>query len=465
MSRTKNARQASLTSAEEACLRANYQRKPKREAPWIALSLALGLAALGMLFRPFLHIRMEGCEIQSHIVQLVFQNFRLNGVLLAYPLLSRLTAALAVLALLSALVFVLWKRSLAAAFSALGASFFLIVAHVGLSPLHARIAAAFQRELGAGERAFTVGAPFLLALLFCLLFAAIQFIRYSAERFAERLFQLAACVSIGMVALITIYLIAIGLPPILEIGPAGFFFESSWQPTHKTDPRYGILNMILASLCSTGGAVLIGIPIGIFCAIFLAELAPPFLRNIVRPAVELLAGIPSVVYGFFAVQLIAPMVQRIFGLKSGANLLTTILVLAIMILPTLVMTVQTALESVPQTYKEASLSLGATPIRTIFKVCLPACRSSVLSGVVLGLGRAIGETMAIIMVAGGRANLPTLFGSVRPLTIGIVMEMSYATGLHERALFSIGLVLFVFIMLINWAFTYFAKKGVAIHEI
>ena len=220
--------------------------------------------------------------------------------------------------------------------------------------------------------------------------------------------------------------------------------------------------MILSSIAGTLGAIVIGVPIGLLTAIFLSETANPILAKIVRPAVELLAGIPSVIYGFFGMLVIVPAIRKFppfQGHTTGDSLLAAILILAIMVLPTIVNVSETALHAVPVSYREASLALGATQTTTIFKVTVPAAKSGILSGVILGVGRAIGETMAVIMVAGNVPNMPNLLGSVRFLTTGIAMEMSYSSGLHRQALFAIGLVLFVFIMIVNISFTYISKKG------
>lgn len=210
------------------------------------------------------------------------------------------------------------------------------------------------------------------------------------------------------------------------------------------------------------GAILIGVPIGLLTAIFLAELAPRRLAGVVRPAVELLAGIPSVIYGFFGMIVLVPFIRRVFPSSFGDSLLAMILILAIMVLPTIISVSETALRSVPASYKEASLALGNTHIGTIFKVLVPAAKSGILAGVILGVGRAVGETMAVVMVCGNKVQFPQLLKSVRPLTSGVVLEMSYAYGLHRQALFSIGLVLFVFIMIVNISFTMLSKRGVQI---
>ena len=242
-----------------------------------------------------------------------------------------------------------------------------------------------------------------------------------------------------------------------EIGVFKFLFGTTWDASTN---QFGILPLILASICGTVGAIIIGVPIGILTAVFLTEIARPRVAKIIHPAIELLAGIPSVVYGFFGMLVIVPAIRAMFpGQTIGDSLLAAIIILAIMVIPTIVNVTENALRAVPKSYREASLGLGATPIRTIFKVTIPAARSGILSGVILGVGRAIGETMAVIMVAGNVANMPTLLGTTRFLTTGIAMEMSYASGLHRQALFAIGLVLFIFIMIVNISYTIITRKG------
>lgn len=280
------------------------------------------------------------------------------------------------------------------------------------------------------------------------------------ERVMSSVFFFCGMISIAAVLLITVYMVIAGLPAILEIGPIEFLFGTVWQSTAST-PKFGILPFILTSIWGTLGAVLIGVPIGVCTAIFLAKLAPPKLAAIVHPAVELLAGIPSVVYGLIGMMVLVPGVMDLFHLKSGSTLFTAILVLAIMILPGIISVSETALRAVPREYEEASLGLGATWIETVCKVSVPAARSGIAAGIVLGVGRAIGEAMAIMMVAGNVANMPGLFNSVRFLTTAVASEMSYAAdgSLQKQALFSIGLILFLFIMLINLLLNYFLKKG------
>lgn len=280
------------------------------------------------------------------------------------------------------------------------------------------------------------------------------------ERVMSNVFFFCGMVSIAAVLLITAYMVIAGLPAILEIGPIEFLFGTVWQSTAST-PKFGILPFILTSIWGTLGAVVIGVPIGVCTAIFLSKLAPPKLAAIVHPAVELLAGIPSVVYGLIGMMVLVPGVMDLFHLKSGSTLFTAILVLAIMILPGIISVSENALRAVPREYEEASLGLGATWIETVCKVSVPAARSGIAAGIVLGVGRAIGEAMAIMMVAGNVANMPGLFNSVRFLTTAVASEMSYAAdgSLQKQALFSIGLILFLFIMLINLLLNYFLKKG------
>lgn len=287
-------------------------------------------------------------------------------------------------------------------------------------------------------------------------------VKHVIERVMNTVFFICGMVSIAAVLLITIYMVIAGLPAILEIGPIDFLFGQVWQST-AADPQFGILPFIMTSVWGTLGAVVIGVPIGLCTAIFLSKLAPPKLAAIVHPAVELLAGIPSVVYGLIGMMVLVPGIMNLFDLKSGSTLLTAILVLAVMILPSIISVSETALRAVPPEYEEASLGLGATWIETVCKVSVPAAKSGIAAGVVLGVGRAIGEAMAVMMVAGNVANMPGLFKSVRFLTTAVASEMSYAAdgSLQKQALFSIGLVLFIFIMLINLLLGRILKKGAA----
>ena len=276
--------------------------------------------------------------------------------------------------------------------------------------------------------------------------------RRAMEQAIHLIFLLCGIVAVGFVLCISVYLVISGLPAIREIGLTKFLFGKVWAPTNATTgPQFGILPFLLTSVYGTAGALLLGVPVGLMTAIFLAKAAPPRLAAVIRTAVQLLAGIPSVVYGLVGMIVLVPAIRRAFGLGSGACLLAAILVLTVMVLPSIINVAETALQAVPREYEEASLALGATETETYFRVSLPAARSGVAAAVVLGVGRAIGEAMAIIMVAGNVANMPGLFTSVRFLTTGIISGMSDAAvgSLYQQALFSIGLVLFLLIMLIN----------------
>ena len=276
--------------------------------------------------------------------------------------------------------------------------------------------------------------------------------RKAMEQAIHLIFLLCGIVAVGFVLCISVYLVISGLPAIREIGLTKFLFGKVWAPTNATTgPQFGILPFLLTSVYGTAGALLLGVPVGLMTAIFLAKAAPPRLAAVIRTAVQLLAGIPSVVYGLVGMIVLVPAIRRAFGLGSGACLLAAILVLTVMVLPSIINVAETARPAVPREYEEASLALGATETETYFRVSLPAARSGVAAAVVLGVGRAIGEAMAIIMVAGNVANMPGLFTSVRFLTTGIISGMSDAAvgSLYQQALFSIGLVLFLFIMLIN----------------
>lgn len=278
-----------------------------------------------------------------------------------------------------------------------------------------------------------------------------------AEELMKLLFLSCGLAAVAFVLLISVYLILSGLPAIREIGLAEFLLGREWDSTAE-EPQFGILPFILTSVYGAAGAILLGAPAGLFCAVFLAKIAPPRLASAVRPAVELLSGIPSVVYGLAGMLVLTPAVRRWFGLPDGSGLLASILVLAVMVLPAIISVSETALRAVPQEYEAASLALGATKIETVFRVTLPAASSGVSTAVVLGVGRAIGEAMAVLMVAGNAANMPSLFKSVRFLTTAVASEMSYSTGLQRQALFSIALVLFLFIMLLNGTLNILLKR-------
>ncbi|MBQ4093400.1 MAG: phosphate ABC transporter permease subunit PstC [Firmicutes bacterium] len=272
------------------------------------------------------------------------------------------------------------------------------------------------------------------------------------------LFLFLGLIAVGCVLLITLYLVVSGLPAILEIGLIDFLFGKTWAST-AAEPQFGILPFILTSIYGTAGAIFLGVPIGFLTAVFLSKVAPLRVKSVVEPAIGLLAGIPSVVYGLVGMLVLVPAIRVLFDVPDGAGLLASIIVLAVMILPSIINVSMTALDAVPKEYEDASLALGATPIETYFCVSVPAAKSGIAAAVVLGVGRAIGEAMAVMMVAGNAANMPGLFESVRFLTTAVASEMAYSAGLQREALFSIALVLFLFIMLINATLNFLLKGG------
>ena len=280
------------------------------------------------------------------------------------------------------------------------------------------------------------------------------------ENIIHGIFLILGLITVGCVLMITIYLIISGIPAIKEIGLIDFLFGKEWASS-AAEPKYGILPFILTSIYGTAGAILIGVPIGFFSAVYLSKVASKRVRNVVESAVNLLAGIPSVVYGLVGMLVLVPAIREIFNIPDGASLLAAIIVLAVMILPSIIKVSITALDAVPKEYEDASLALGATPTETYFKVSVRAAKSGIAAAVVLGVGRAIGEAMAVMMVAGNVANMPSLFQSVRFLTTAVASEMSYASygSLQREALFSIALVLFLFIMLINATLNFFLKRN------
>ncbi|MBS1419192.1 MAG: phosphate ABC transporter permease subunit PstC [Clostridia bacterium] len=276
------------------------------------------------------------------------------------------------------------------------------------------------------------------------------------ENIVHGVFLFLGLITVAFVLLITVYLIIAGMPAIGELGLFNFLFGKSWGPTYAV-PEFGILPFILSSVYGTAGALLLGVPVGFFTAVYLAKLAPPKVKALVGAAVSLLAGIPSVVYGLVGMLVLVPAIRSIFNVPDGASLLAAIIVLSVMVLPSIINVSMTALEAVPKEYEDASLSLGASPIETYMRVTVPAAKSGIATAVVLGVGRALGEAMAVMMVSGNAPNMPSLFESVRFLTTAVASEMSYSSGLHRQALFSIALVLFLFIMLINAALNFILK--------
>lgn len=276
------------------------------------------------------------------------------------------------------------------------------------------------------------------------------------ELVMHSIFLVLGLITVGCVLLITVYLVISGIPAIRRIGLVPFLFNKTWASTAAT-PSFGILPFILTSIYGTAGAILLGVPVGFFTAVYLAKMAKPSVRAIMQSAVSMLSGIPSVVYGLVGMLILVPGIRRLFNVPDGSSLLAAIIVLSIMILPSIIKVSVTALEAVPKEYEDASLALGATPVETYFRVSVPAAKSGIAAAVVLGVGRAIGEAMAVMMVSGNVPNMPSLFQSVRFLTTAVASEMSYSSGLQKQALFSIALVLFLFIMLINAALNFFLK--------
>ncbi|MBE6024632.1 MAG: phosphate ABC transporter permease subunit PstC [Cellulosilyticum sp.] len=275
------------------------------------------------------------------------------------------------------------------------------------------------------------------------------------EKLMENIFLLAACVSILSVVLICVFLFANGIPAIKEVGISEFILGEKWKPGNM---KFGIFPMILGSIYVTAGALIIGIPIGILTAVFMARFCPKKLYQFLKPVVELLAGIPSVVYGFFGLVVLVPFVREVFG-GSGTSIFTASILLGVMILPTIIGVSEAAIRAVPNSYYEGALALGATHERSVFCAILPAAKSGIMAAIVLGVGRAIGETMAVIMVAGNQARMPNgIFKGIRTLTANIVIEMGYATDLHREMLIATGVILFIFILLINIVFALIKRR-------
>lgn len=276
------------------------------------------------------------------------------------------------------------------------------------------------------------------------------------ESFMNFIFLACACISVLSVALICFFLFSKGVPAIAKIGAWNFLAGKKWLPSSNL---FGIFSMIIGSIYVTAGAIIVGVPVGILCAVFLAKFCPKKLHSVLKPAVELLAGIPSVVYGYFGLVVIVPLIQKIFPYTSGKSVLTASVLLGIMILPTIIGVAESSIRAVPDMYYEGALALGTTHERSVFKTVVPAAKSGITAGIILGIGRAIGETMAVIMIAGNQAALPgSLLDGVRTMTANIVLEMGYATGLHREALIATGVVLFVFILIINLCFSLLKRR-------
>lgn len=440
--------------------RAAQQAKKRRNLALRVIAVILGLGVAAAFFLPYVTFVFRDTVYTVSGFQLATaKGFWVVGTelsgLVTIPLLTKAGVVAGVVLAVLGILLILAKKPVPA-----GASFILS----GVTPLLVLVSTSDIQtavtQLNISKVSVSYLWPFLFTLAAGILNAILSLWTQGTEKLAESIFLVFSCVSVGSVLMITIYIVTAGAPAMAEIGLGNFLFGTEWAANSN---KFGILALILSSVAGTAGAIVLGVPIGILTAVFLAEVADHRVARLVRPAVELLAGIPSVIYGFFGMLIIVPAIRNFPPFRNhttGDSLLAAILILAIMVLPTIVNVSETALRAVPGSYREASLALGATPVRTIFKVTLPAARSGILASVILGVGRAIGETMAVIMVAGNVPNMPELLGSVRLLTTGIAMEMSYSSGLHRQALFAIGLVLFVFIMIVNVTFTYISKKGV-----
>lgn len=418
----------------------------------------------GLFFLPLIKLGFYGQRVYSLTgFDLVFTSLDTPVGLVGIPILTRILTIFCTLSLLFAGWMTLKEKRNWATMGFVAGGILLALSYACIANMQDFV----QSHKGLGHLVYTNEVALMPIILICFVCGLIGIWKQYQEKIFGGIFFICASLSILSVLVITGYIVAMGTPAMQKIGVSQFLFSSQWQPGTG---KYGIGAMIVASLYGTAGAILIGVPIGVFTAIFFAELAPKWLCSILRPCVQVLAGIPSVIYGFFGLMVMVPGIQHIFHVPVGDGLLSVIIILSIMVLPTIVSISETALRAVPSTLKEASLAVGATHIQSIFKVVLPAARSGVLAGVILGVGRAIGETMAIIMVCGnivqipGFASISQFIGPVRPMTAGIALEMSYSQGLHRQALFAIGLVLFVFIILINLAFRAISKKAGAGYE-
>lgn len=422
------------------------------------ITLVLSIISFISLFFPYAKYNIQGYIYKVTAIDLITaKGLKLENSLILIPTITKVSLILALILPILGLILLFMEKPKVSAFLYTLSSLTSIAVLLATTIMQTNLA-----YLGIANVTIQYLPPFALIILLGLACAIFSLLTKGVELLAESIFLVFSCVSIGSVIIITLYMILSGVPAISKIGILNFLLKSTWKPSQD---QYGILAMILSSIVATLGAILIGVPIGILTAVFLSEVAPKKLADIVRPAVQLLAGIPSVVYGFFGMLIIVPFIRNLFKNQTiGDSLLAVIIVLAIMVLPTIVSTAETSLRAVPDSYREAALALGTTPVRTIFKITIPAAKSGLLSGVILGVGRAIGETMAVIMVAGNVVNMPSILGSVRLLTTGIVLEMSYSSGLHRQALFAIGLVLFIFIMIVNLSFMAISKKGVQMNE-
>lgn len=418
--------------------------------------LTAGLAVIVFFFLRIVKLGFYGQKVfDLNGLKLLLFNLQVGEHLIAIPMLTRILMALCLLCVIAAVLLLLFKRSyLFYGILMFGSALSAMGAYMSLQLLSDIV----TQTPGLGALVYIPETGFYGVFILGLLSAAVGFWCWNYEKLFAGALYVFAGISIVSVAAITGFMLFMGLPAITEIGLVDFLFGTTWAPTSGS-PSFGIGAMILTSIYATAGAILVGAPIGVLTAVFMAELAPGPIAKIMRPAIDLLAGVPSVIYGFFGLAVIVPFVRNFFHVKVGDGLFSVIIILCIMILPTVISVAETSLRAVPSHLKEASLALGATHIQSIFKVVIPAAKSGIFAGLILGVGRAVGETMAVLMVAGNVVNMPELFRPVRPMTTGIVMEMAYSEGLHRQALFAIGLVLFVFIMIINLFFRFLMRKA------
>lgn len=418
-----------------------------------SIPVILGIIYLLSYFFPYVKYEFAGYLFKASSLDLLTsRGLAVENSVIIIPIIIKLSLITGLISTILAISCTIYNKNIASGFLYIISSLCPLIILLSSNNIQSSVMA-----LGISSINIKYLTSFILSIIIGLISAIFTISINGTEKLAEIIFLVFSCVSIGAVIIITVYMFVAGIPAISEIGLLQFLFGTHWEPFNN---QYGILYLIISSIIATLGAILIGVPIGLLTASYLSEIASRRLANIIRPAVQLLAGIPSVVYGFFGMLIIVPAIRNIFPSSLGDSLLAVIIILSIMVLPTIISTSETSLRAVPNTYREAALSLGTTPTKTIFKVTIPAAKSGILSGVILGVGRAIGETMAVIMVAGNVVNMPSLLKTVRLLTTGIVLEMSYSSGIHRQALFAIGLILFIFIMIVNISFTAISKRGV-----
>lgn len=418
-----------------------------------SIPVILGIIYLLSYFFPYVKYEFAGYLFKASSLDLLTsRGLAVENSVIIIPIIIKLSLITGLISTILAISCTIYNKNIASGFLYIISSLCPLIILLSSNNIQSSV-----MSLGISSINIKYLTSFILSIIIGLISAIFTISINGTEKLAEIIFLVFSCVSIGAVIIITVYMFVAGIPAISEIGLLQFLFGTHWEPFNN---QYGILYLIISSIIATLGAILIGVPIGLLTASYLSEIASRRLANIIRPAVQLLAGIPSVVYGFFGMLIIVPAIRNIFPSSLGDSLLAVIIILSIMVLPTIISTSETSLRTVPNTYREAALSLGTTPTKTIFKVTIPAAKSGILSGVILGVGRAIGETMAVIMVAGNVVNMPSLLKTVRLLTTGIVLEMSYSSGIHRQALFAIGLILFIFIMIVNISFTAISKRGV-----